>query len=183
MKTADRIAEFLHAKGCTHAFGIVGGANLTLFEAISKKMEVISMCHEQAAAIAAAYFYRISGRIAPCLVTTGGGSANAITGVVEAYMDGIPLLVISGNELSRFFKVQKTRQIGFQGFNPMDVVHSVTKRVLSVDNPLGAVLAVEGCYKSALEHRQGPVWVDIPQDVAAAELEEISTLVDYTVKT
>lgn len=166
---AEKIAEYLSDKGCTHAFGIVGGANLTLFEAISRRMEIVSTHHEQAAAIAAAAFYRISGRIAPCLVTAGGGSANAITGVIDAYMDGTPLLVISGNEMSKFFP-RKDRSMGFQGFNPVDVVHSVTKAVVSVDNSLGAMTALDGLYHQAISNRQGPCWLDIPQNIAAEEV-------------
>lgn len=167
MTTADAIADYLAAKGCTHAFGIVGGANLALYEAIGKRMEVIATCHEQGAAMNSLYFYRTSGRIAPCLVTAGGGSANAITGVIEAHMDGIPMLVISGNEMSKFFAPPRTRTIGFQGFDPCDVVHSFTKLCVSVNNPLAAMTSLDSLYKSALAHRQGPVWLDIPQDIAA----------------
>ncbi len=173
MITADKITEYLVGKGVTHAFGIVGGANLTLFHSMSKKIHIISVCHEQAAAIAANYFYRVSRRIAPVLVTAGGGSANAITGVIEAQMDGIPLLVISGNELRRFFAPPRTRTIGFQGFNPCDVVHSITKRCISVDNPLGAMTALDGLYRASTEGRQGACWLDIPQDVAGMDYNEL----------
>lgn len=171
MTVAEQLAAYLAEKGVTHAFGIVGGANLTLFEALSRKMQVVSVCQEQAAAIAGAYFYRTSRRIAPCVVTAGGGSANAITGVIEAWMDSIPLLVISGNELTRFFKQPRTRTIGFQGFNPCDVVHSFTKKCVSVDNPLAARLSLDALYNSAISPRQGPCWLDIPQDIAAMEAE------------
>lgn len=170
MTVADYIADFLAAKGCTHAYGIVGGANLTLFEAIAKRMTVVSVCHEQAAAIAGAYHYRVSRRIAPCLVTAGGGSANAITGVIEAQMDGIPLLVISGNEMSRFFAPPRTRTIGFQGFNPCDLVHSKTKKCVSVDNALAAKMSIDALYNEAVAPRQGACWLDIPQDIAATQL-------------
>lgn len=163
---ADRVADFLASKGVTHAFGIVGGANLALFSAIAERLTVISTCHEQAAAIASAYYYKISGRLAPCLVTAGGGSANAITGVVEAHMDGIPLLVISGNEMSKFFKNPHPRSIGFQGFNPEHCMAPFTKAVVSVDNAIAAIHSLESLYRLALEHRQGACWLDLPQDVA-----------------
>jgi acetolactate synthase-1/2/3 large subunit len=171
MNVAEQFADFFVAKGATHAFGIVGGANLTLFEAIARKMEVISVHHEQAAALASLYHYRTCGRIAPCLVTAGGGSANAITGVIEAQMDGIPLLVISGNELTRWFAPPRTRTVGFQGFDPCEVVRSFTKRCVSVDNALGARMALEGLYRVALEHRQGACWLDVPQDIAGRQAE------------
>ena len=170
MNVAEYFADYLASKGVTHAFGIVGGANLTMFEALARRLHVVSVCHEQAAAIAAAYFYRTSGRIAPCLVTAGGGAANAITGVIEAQMDSIPLLVISGNELMRFINAPKTRTIGFQGFNPCDLVHTKTKKCVSVDNPVGAKFALDSLYRAALEHRQGACWLDVPQDIAGAKM-------------
>ena len=171
MKVADRIAEFLASKGCTHAFGFVGGANLTLFQAISKRMEMVCVHHEQAASMAAAAHFQVSGRIAPVLLTAGAGCMNSLTGVMSANMNSIPLFVLSGNEKLMYFNTPSKRCLGFQGFNPVDVVGSFTKAVVSADNPLGAVLAAEGLYKIALEHRQGPVWCDVPQDIAAAEAE------------
>ena len=171
MKVADRIAEFLASQGCTHAFGFVGGANLTLFQAIGKRMEMVCGQHEQAASMAAAAHYQVSGNIAPVLVTAGAGAMNCMTGVMSAHMNGIPLFVLSGNEKSIMFKTTSKRCLGFQGFNPVDVVGSFTKHVISADNPLGAVMAAEGLYKLALEPRQGAVWVDIPQDIAAAKIE------------
>src|SRR5262245_19678002 len=95
---AQTIADYLRDCGCTHAFGLVGGGNVTVFDEISKRMTLISTHQEQGAAMAAAYYYRTCGRIAPCLITSGAGSANAITGVMSAWMDGIPMLVLSGNE-------------------------------------------------------------------------------------
>ena len=170
MTVADKIADSLASKGCTHAFGIVGGANSTLFYAISKRLNVICVEHEQAAAMASAYYYRVSKRIAPCLVTAGAGCMNATTGVMSAHVDGIPLLVISGNEKSMYFKTTQTRGIGFQGFIPEKVTKSFTKSTMSADDPLGAVLAVEGLYDLCLAHRQGACWADIPQDIAAMQI-------------
>lgn len=169
MKIADRIAEFLASKGCTHAFGFVGGANLTLFQAIGKRMEMVCVHHEQAASMAAAAHYQISGRIAPVLLTAGAGCMNSLTGVMSANMNSVPLFVLSGNEKSMYFKGTSKRTMGFQGFNPVDVVGSFVKSVVSADNGMGAVLAAEGLYHKALEARQGPVWLDVPQNIAAEE--------------
>lgn len=171
MKVAEWVTDYLYDKGVRHAFGIVGGANLTLFEAISRKIEVISVAQEQAAAIAANYYFKVCGRISPVLVTAGGGAANSITGVIEAQMDGIPLLVISGNELTRWFATPKTRTIGFQGFNPVEVVHSFTKGCIHVADHRYAKAALTDMYEMALMHRQGACWLDVPQDVAAKEME------------
>jgi acetolactate synthase-1/2/3 large subunit len=169
MTVAEFYADFLAKKGCTHAFGIVGGANLALFCEISKRLQMICVAHEQAASLASLYHYRACGRIAPCLVTAGGGSSNALTGVVEAYMDSIPLLVISGNEMSKMFKNEHPRSIGFQGFNPVEAMSWCTKATVSVDNSFGAQLALDGLYRKAMQPRQGAVWVDVPQDIATSE--------------
>ena len=171
MTVADFIADYLATRGCTHAFGLVGGANSVLFGALSKRLKIISVGHEQAAAMAATYYYRICGRLAPVLPTAGAGCVNTFTGVMAAYMDGIPLLVISGNEKSQFFKTPQKRGIGFQGFNPEKIVGPFTKLVVSVDNPLGAKFALEKLYNFTLEHRQGPCWLDVPQDIASMETE------------
>ena len=175
MNIAEYIADYLATRGCTHAFGIVGGANLLLFEAIARRMEVVSMCHEQAAAIASSYHYKACRRIAPCLVTAGGGAANAITGVIEAHMDGIPLLVISGNELTRFMRAPRTRTIGFQGFDPCDFVRTKTKLCVSVDNEIAAKHSIDTLYRTAIAHRQGACWLDIPQDISAKDAAVIET--------
>ena len=169
MTVAEAVADYLAKQGCTHAFGLVGGANSLLFHAIYKRLEIVCVAHEQAAAMAATYYYRVSGRIAPVLITAGAGCVNTFTGVMAAHMDGIPLLVISGNEKLAFFKTPQKRGIGFQGFNPEKVVGPFTKLVMSADNPQGALYGLDGLYRGALAHRQGAAWLDVPQDIAAME--------------
>ena len=170
MTSADAIADFLAAQGCTHAFGFIGGANLVLFHAVAKRMKMVCVQHEQAASMAAAAHFQMCGRIAPVLLTAGAGCMNSLTGVMSANMNSIPLFILSGNEKSIMFSTTSDRCIGFQGFNPVDVVGSFTKVVVSADNPLGAVLSAKGLYAKALEHRQGPVWLDVPQDIASQEM-------------
>ncbi len=169
MNVADRMADFLAGQGVTHAFGLVGGANSAIFYAMSKRMEIVCVAHEQAAAMAATYYYRIKGKIAPVLPTAGAGCLNTMTGVMAAHMDGIPLLVISGNEKSMYFKTPQKRGIGFQGFIPSNVAHSFTKHCVSADDGVGAMLMLKGLYSSCLMHRQGACWLDVPQDIAVME--------------
>lgn len=163
---ADAVAEFLVAKGCTHAFGIVGSANLPIFEACARRMEVVSVHQEQAAAMAATYFYRIKGIIAPVLVTAGAGSINAFTGVMAAQFDSIPLLVLSGNEKSEFFAPPHCRAVGFQGFETQDAVRGFTKYANRARNAKNALFSLEEAWAAAHKPRQGAAWLDIPQDVA-----------------
>ena len=126
--------------------------------------------------MAAAAHYQVSGNIAPVLVTAGAGAMNCMTGVMSAHMNGIPMFVLSGNEKSIMFKTTSKRCIGFQGFNPVEVVPSFVKHVISTKDPLESVMAAEGLYKLALEHRQGPVWLDIPQDIPCLQVLTIPML-------
>lgn len=168
MNVAEYVSEYLVSIGCTHAFGVVGGANILLFEALSRKMKVVSTHHEQAAAMAATYYYRTCGRLAPCVVTAGAGSANAITGVMAAYFDSIPLLVLSGNERSNFFGAPHNRSVGFQGFDPTTVVRTFTKEAVRSGDAGSVRFVLPDLCTIAQEPRQGPVWLDIPQDIAGA---------------
>ena len=166
---ADAIAEWLHEKRIETVFGIVGGGNTTLFEAIDKlgKTRIICQHHEQACVMAAAAFYRISGRISAALVTTGAGSTNAITGVVAAWMDSTPLIVISGNEAEKYMD-KPTRVWGVQGYDSVAMVASVTKFNGRAVSSYPVTQQLDFALKEALEPRQGPVWVDIPKSVQNA---------------
>ena len=165
MKLSDYVWDFI-ADYTDCVFMVVGGANSHLADSLSKNSRLKFVCvqHEQAAAMAAAYYYRVRERVALCLVTTGAGSTNAITGVMAAWMDSIPLLVISGNEASKYYEAGG-RGFGFQGYKSAEVAKHFTKLALSgplVPSLLDSVLRV------ALEPRQGPVWLDFPKDLQSA---------------
>ena len=162
---ADAIAEWLDEKCIRHAFGIIGAGNLSLWEAIEKKgaTQIISVHHEQAAAMAAGFYERTSGRIAVCLVTTGAGSSNAITGVMAAFMDSTPLLVLSGNETAASLE-GKTRVLGVQGYASAHLASEFTKyaRTVRADD---AICDMNRALRYATEGRPGPVWINVPRDV------------------
>jgi acetolactate synthase I/II/III large subunit len=161
---ADDIAEWLAEKDITHVFGIVGGGNVVLWDAITrlKKTKIVCVHHEQAATMAASYYARTKDSVGVAIVTTGGGSTNALTGVMAAYMDRTPLMVISGNEQSRFFH-SPVRVRGTQGYDSAFLVAPCTKYAIQPLHKTTEVL--ERAYRIALEAPQGPVWVDIPKDV------------------
>ena len=104
MKVSDYIADFLAEKGIRHVFGIVGAGDAHIFDSITRKgyTEIVCVHHEQAACMAMQTYYRTSGIVTAAILTTGGGSTNATTGVVGAWADSIPGLIISGNENSKF---------------------------------------------------------------------------------
>lgn len=166
MTVAESIARWLHEKGITHAFGIIGGGNVALWSAITDlgKTELVCVHHEQAACMAAGYYFRQSGRMALALVTTGAGSSNAITGVLAASFDSIPLLVISGNEPSRFL-AEPQRVKGTQGYRSHEFAKPMVKDSWVCGKEYTSTFCLEAAYKMALAPKQGPTWVDIPKDI------------------
>ncbi len=163
MTVADSIAEFLAEKGITHAFGIIGAGNAALFDAIARRKatEIVCCHHEQAAVMAATAYARTSKDGIGCaIVTTGAGSSNAITGALGAYMDSVPVLIISGNEPSRYLDTQ-CRIVGVQGFRTETAIERFVKPSFTCWD----VSILEHAYKVALDERQGPVWIDCPRDI------------------
>jgi acetolactate synthase-1/2/3 large subunit len=168
MRCADYVAVDLVKRGITHAFGIVGGGNIHLWDALHQRVKLISCHHEQAAAMAATAYFRLTRRLAPVIVTTGAGSTNALTGVMAAWMDSIPLLVLSGNESSAHLR-QDVRVKGVQGYRSDEVARPMTKCAYSATRCEDTMWLLRFCIEKALEPREGPVWLDIPKDVQAIE--------------
>lgn len=173
MRVADAVAEWLEQKGINQAFGIVGGGNISLFDAINKRRftHVCAVHHEQAAAMAAIYYWRTCGRLAVVLCTTGAGSSNAITGVIAAHMDGIPLLVISGNESSIAMR-DKTRIKGVQGYDSSGLMAPILEnrcyRMFDISCAGFTLCSLEHAYQNALTPRYGACWFDLSKDIANA---------------
>ena len=131
-KVSDLIAIFLKEKKIKHVFGIIGSANSHIFDSIERLnyTKIIYMHHEQSLTMAMQTYYRTTKKIGVALVTAGGASANAITGVISAWADSIPGLIISGQENLRFvkkYKKNKMRMWGIQGFDSVKMVRDVTK--------------------------------------------------------
>jgi len=171
---SDQIAQWLEQRGIEYAFGIIGGGNVTLWDAIARrgKTALISVHHEQAAAMAATFANRVRGRhCAIALVTTGAGSTNAITGVMDAWMDSVPLLVISGNEAQKFIDHPQERGFGVQGYDSVAVATPFTKYAARLTPSDGSLIRVlDTALAESCTGRPGPVWVDIGQDVQRATI-------------
>jgi len=170
-KVSDIFAEFLQAQGIRHVFGIVGAGNAQIFDAITRLgfTEIICVHHEQAAVMAATTYYRMTGKVTVVLLTTGAGSTNGVTGVVSAWMDSMPVLVISGNENSRFTTAENSLRIwGVQGYDSTQMVEKVTKWTARIMRPEQALNVISRAYAAASTPRTGPVWIDIPMNIQAA---------------
>lgn len=175
MKVSEIIADFFYSKRIRYVFGMVGSANAHIFDAITAKgfTNIICVHHEQSACLAALAYYRICGTLSAAIVTNGPGSTNTITGVVSAWMDSIPCLIISGNDHSRFVDESGLlRTWGTQGYNSTEMISKVTKFAKRVLNPNEALLDLEKAYFYSLNGRPGPCWIDFPMNIQAAQVEE-----------
>ena len=179
MKVSDLIAKTLEQLDIRHAFGMVGAGNVHLFEAIAKRgfTEIICIHHEQAATMAMQTYYRTSGRLAACLLTTGAGAANGVTGVLSAWADSIPGIIIAGNENSKFTKVENPlRMWGVQGYDSVDMVQKITKYANRVTQPERAVYEIEKAAYIALDQRPGPCWIEVPMDIQASRISSLDSI-------
>lgn len=170
-KVSDYIAEFLKSQEIRHVFGIVGAGNAHIFDAITRLgfTEIVCVHHEQAAVMAATTYYRMTGKVTVVLLTTGAGSTNGVTGVVSAWMDSMPVLVISGNENSRFTSPENPLRIwGVQGYDSTKMVEGVTKWTNRIMQPEKVLDVISRAYSIASSSRQGPVWIDVPMNIQAA---------------
>lgn len=173
-KVSDLIAETLENLGITHAFGIIGAGNVHLFESITRRgfTEIVCVHHEQAASMAMQTYYRSCGKLAACLLTTGAGSTNGVTGVVSAWADSIPGVVIAGNEHSKHtFPENNHRMWGVQGYDTVDMIKKVVKYAERVMRPQDACAEIEKAAFIALDRRPGPCWIEIPMDMQSAMIE------------
>ena len=157
----EMLIRALHDEGVEIIFGYPGGAVLHIYDALFQqdRVEHILVRHEQAATHAADGYARATGKAGVVLVTSGPGATNAVTGIATAYMDSIPMVVISGQVDSKM--------IGTDGFQETDMVgisRPIVKHSFMVRNPEDIPLVVKKAFHIAESGRPGPVVIDIPKD-------------------
>jgi len=178
IRVADYIAEYLVQNGVKDVFMISGGGAMHLNDAVGKNPGIRYICnhHEQASAIGAEGYARISGQLAVVVVTTGPGGTNTLTGLIGQWLDSVPVLYISGQ-----VKFETTiascptiplRQLGDQEINIVDIVTPVTKFATMVTDPLAIRDVLSRAIYLATHGRPGPVWIDIPLNVQGALINE-----------
>ena len=162
---ADIVTRCLADEGVEHVFGYPGGAVLYIYDAIYKqdKFQHILVRHEQAAVHAADAYSRSSGKVGVCLVTSGPGVTNAVTGIATAYMDSIPIVILSGQV--------PTHAIGEDAFQECDAIgitRPCVKHNFLVRDVKDLAETIRRAFYIARSGRPGPVLVDIPKDVTVA---------------
>lgn len=177
IRVADYIANWLITHGITDCFCVTGGGAMHLNDALGNNpgMHVTYNHHEQACAIAAEGYARLTQRIAVVNVTSGPGGTNAMTGVLGGWLDSIPMLVLSGQvkyETTIASTDLPLRQLGDQEYNIVDSVRPMTKYCVMVTDPSRIAYHLEKALYVATNGRPGPCWLDIPLNVQGALIEE-----------
>jgi len=173
MKLSDFIVEFLRQNGVTSVFELCGGSIIHVLDSLhkQKKIKIVSMHHEQAAAIAAEGFARCTGKIGVAMATSGPGATNMITGIASCFFDSIPCVFITGQVNTYEFKFDKpVRQIGFQETDIVSIVRPIVKYAQLVTDPDKIKYCLEKAFYLAQESRPGPVLLDIPMNVQRADI-------------
>ena len=171
MNGAEAMVAALVKEGVKHIFGISGGAALPIFDALvqpeAKSIKNILVRHEQAAAHMAEGYARVSGRVGVCLATSGPGATNLVTGLADAILDSIPLVAITGQV--------PTFAIGSDAFQESDIMGitmPIVKHSFQARDPEDLPRIVREAFHIASTGRPGPVLIDVPRDIAQAEVKE-----------
>lgn len=176
MKISDYIFQHL-AKYIQHVFFVPGGGAMHLCDSVGHMEGItpINCMHEQAAAFAAEAYAQFRG-LGVCLVTSGPGGTNAITGCASAWCNSMPVLFLSGQVNTYQLKTPEQRFNGVQELDIISIVTPITKEARILDKPEEICTqdhihnVLSGLIKTAQISRQGPVWLDIPLDVQSIEI-------------
>lgn len=163
MMGADILVNALAAEGVEFVWGYPGGAVLYIYDAFYKqnKIEHILVRHEQAAVHAADGYARATGKVGVALVTSGPGVTNAVTGIATAYLDSIPMVIITGN-----VPTHAIGQDAFQECDTVGITRPIVKHNFLVKDVRNLASTIKKAFYIAATGRPGPVVVDIPKDVS-----------------
>jgi acetolactate synthase I/II/III large subunit len=177
MKLSDYVFGQLHDWGAKHVFLVTGGGAMHLNDSIGTTdgLQYICTHHEQAAAMAAEGYARITGTPGVLNVTTGPGSINALNGVFGAWTDSIPMLIVSGQvkreTCMATYGLTNLRQLGDQEVDIIRMVKGITKYSVWVNEPESIAYHLERAWYLAQHGRPGPCWLDIPVDVQSIQID------------
>lgn len=176
IRVADYLVEKISAEGAQHIFMITGRGVLYLSDAVAKSenMTGVSMHHEQACAYAAMSYSQCNEKLGACLVSTGCAGTNALTGVLCAWQDGVPMVVVSGQNTLRETSIYTgvpLRTWGQQEADIVSVAAPITKYAVMLSDASKVVYETEKALYLASHGRKGPVWIDVPLDIQNMRIE------------
>ena len=169
-RVVDYIINKLYEEGVKHIFFVPGTGCMHLTDALAKLEDIqkISVHHEQAAAMAALTYAKYNETLGACVVTTGCGGTNTITGVLHAWQDNVPCVFVSG-QAERNHTIRNSpvplRQFGRQETDIVKLVEPITKYAVMINDPKDVIYELEKAIYFAQSGRKGPVWIDVPLDV------------------
>jgi len=183
MRVSDYVVKRLAQEGITNVFLVTGRGLLYLTDSIAANNSItpVSMHNEQAASYAAYAYASYNNHLGACMVSTGCASTNAITGVMCAWQDDLPVIVISGQNMlneTTYHTNSKIRSYGQQENNIIPMVKSITKYAVMVEKPQDIGFIMDKAINEAMTGRKGPVWIDIPLDIQSAQIDE-NVLIHY----
>jgi acetolactate synthase-1/2/3 large subunit len=174
VKLSDYVAGFLAGQGIRHVFAVSGGASIHLIQSLADTEGTSFICpqHEQAGAMAADTYARVTGHMSSAVSTSGPGATNMLTGVCCAYYDSVPVMYITGQVATFRLKHDAgVRQLGFQETDTVDIFRPVTKYATRIDQPERICYELGKATYLANSDRPGPVLIDIPDDLFRAQVD------------
>ncbi len=176
LRVADYIMQRLAEEGVRHLFLVTGRGMLYLSDAAAKNEDItcIPVHHEQAGAYAAMAYAQYNGKLGVCMVSTGCASTNAITPVLCAWQDEVPMIVISGQNMLKEtvnYTGLPIRTYGQQESNVVELVKPITKYATMLKEANDIAYVMDEALFSAKNGRKGPVWIDVPLDLQNARVE------------
>lgn len=177
IRVADYIAQTLVNHGINQIFLVTGGGAMHLNDAIGRCPDLAYTCchHEQACAMAAEAYARVTGKIGCINVTTGPGGINALNGVFGAWTDSIPMLIVSGQvkreTCMATYNLPQLRQLGDQEADIIGMVKGITKYAVLIEDPQSIRFHLEKAIYLAKSGRPGPCWIDVPIDIQSSRID------------
>jgi len=174
IRLSDYIVRYLRDEGVNNVFMLAGGGAMYIVDSVGRNgMEYVCCHHEQACSIAAQAYAMYKNSLGVCVVTTGPGGTNALTGTAAAYVDSTPVLYISGQvKTPDFASLRGVRQYGAQENDIIPMVKPITKYAVTILEPDEVKYHLQKAVYLATHGRQGPVWLDVPLDIQAAMIDE-----------
>ncbi|MEQ8898595.1 MAG: acetolactate synthase large subunit [Roseovarius sp.] len=171
-KGSDLFVAALENEGVDRVFGVPGEENLDIVESLrTSNIELVLTRHEQAAAFMAATHGRLTGRPGVCLATLGPGALNLSTGAAYAHLGAMPMILITGQK-----PVMSAKQARFQIVDIVASMKPLTKMTRQILSPAAIPTTVRDAFRVATEERPGPVHLELPEDVAAADAENVAII-------
>lgn len=174
MRVVDAVADWFEAAGITHYFGYAGGAIWPFLDALIDHPEIVGIQgkHESQSVHQADIYYRLTGRIAPVIVTKGPGLMNTVGGIANAYHDSIPILLIGGGGSTHFLGKAGMQEMFYKGHeDSVNVFRPITKGAWMCVRPDTVIETLNFAYRTAVSGRPGPVYVQLPLDIQMGEIE------------